>query len=37
MSRTNIYYWKCDNPLTFEEKRGYNDKYARADISGMVR
>jgi aminoglycoside phosphotransferase (APT) family kinase protein len=35
--RTNIYYWKCDNPLPVEEKLVYNDKYRLADISDMVR
>lgn len=34
--RTDIYYWKCDNPLTVEQKRVYNDKYSLADISDMV-
>ncbi len=35
--RTNIYYWKCDNPLPVEEKLVYNDKYALADITEIVR
>lgn len=35
--RTNIYYWKCDNPLPVEEKLVYNDKYRLADISDLVR
>ncbi len=35
--RTNIYYWKCDNPLPVEEKLVYNDKYKLADITDMVR
>lgn len=34
--RTNIYYWKCDNPLSVEEKLVYNDKYKLADISETV-
>lgn len=34
--RTNIYYWKCDNPLPIAEKRLYNDKYAQADITDTV-
>ena len=36
LMRTDIYYWKCDNPLSFEEKRLYNEKYRRADIAGLV-
>ncbi|MFC1627159.1 phosphotransferase family protein [Patescibacteria group bacterium] len=35
--RTNIYYWKCDNPLSVEEKLVYNDKYKLADITNTVR
>lgn len=35
--RTNIYYWKCDNPLPVEEKLVYNDKYKLADITDTVR
>lgn len=35
--RTDIYYWKCDNPLSVEEKLIYNDKYRLADISELVR
>ena len=35
--RTDIYYWKCDCPLPAEGKLVYNDKYALADISEMVR
>ena len=35
--RTDIYYWKCDSPLSLEEKRLYNDKYRQADITDMVR
>lgn len=35
--RENIYYWKCDNPISIEEKLVYNDKYQQADISEMVR
>lgn len=34
--RTNIYYWKCDSPLSIEEKQGYNTKYVLADISNIV-
>ncbi len=34
--RTDIYYWKCDNPTPVEQKRLYNDKYAAADIAGLV-
>ncbi len=34
--RTNIYYWKCDNPLPVEEKLVYNDKYKLADITKTV-
>ena len=34
--RTDIYYWKCDNPLPIEQKRVYNDKYVKADISETV-
>jgi aminoglycoside phosphotransferase (APT) family kinase protein len=35
--RTNVYYWKCDNPLPLEERRIYNDKYEHADISEEVK
>ena len=35
--RTDIYYWKCDNPLPMAEKRIYNDKYAQADIGPTVK
>lgn len=35
--RKNIYYWKCDNPLSVEEKLVYNDKYHLADITDLVR
>jgi len=35
--RTDIYYWKCDNPLPITEKRVYNDKYTKADITETVR
>jgi aminoglycoside phosphotransferase (APT) family kinase protein len=35
--RTNIYYWKCDNPLPTESKLRYNEKYALADITPLVR
>ncbi len=35
--RTNVYYWKCDNPLPVAEKRLYNDKYAQADITQTVK
>jgi BASS family bile acid:Na+ symporter len=35
-SRSDIYYWKCDNPLPVEEKLLYNNKYELADISGLV-
>lgn len=35
--RTDIYYWKCDNPLPAEEKLAYNDKYRLADIAPLVR
>ncbi len=35
--RTNIYYWKCDNPLPIKDKLVYNDKYRLADISDTVR
>ena len=34
--RTDVYYWKCDNPLPIEQKRLYNDKYAQADITDTV-
>ncbi|MAE61505.1 MAG: hypothetical protein CMJ49_09140 [Planctomycetaceae bacterium] len=34
--RTDIYYWKCDNPLPMSEKRVYNDKYGQADITETV-
>ena len=35
--RTDIYYWKCDNPLSYEQKRLYNEKYRQADIGDLVR
>jgi len=35
-SRSNIYYWKCDNPLPIEDKLLYNRKYEVADISPLV-
>ena len=35
--RTDVYYWKCDNPLPMTQKRLYNDKYAQADITETVR
>ena len=35
--RTDVYYWKCDNPLPIDEKRVYNDKYAEADITETVK
>ena len=35
--RTDIYYWKCDNPLPIEQKRVYNDKYGEADITETVK
>ena len=35
--RTDVYYWKCDNPLSYEEKRLYNEKYSQADIADLVR
>ncbi len=35
--RTNVYYWKCDSPLPLEQKRRYNEKYALADISDVIR
>ena len=35
--RTDVYYWKCDNPLSYEQKRLYNEKYRRADIGDLVR
>lgn len=35
-SRSNIYYWKCDNKLPVKEKLVYNDKYKLADISELV-
>jgi len=35
--RNNIYYWKCDNSLSVEEKLVYNDKYHLADITDLVR
>jgi aminoglycoside phosphotransferase (APT) family kinase protein len=35
-SRKQVYYWKCDCPLPLEERRLYNDKYARADIGEHV-
>jgi len=35
-SRSNIYYWKCDNPLPVEEKLVYNRKYEVADIRPLV-
>lgn len=34
--RTDIYYWKCDNPLPLEKKLLYTNKYALSDISNMV-
>ena len=34
--RTDIYYWKCDNPLPEAEKLVYNDKYRLADVSELV-
>ena len=34
--RENIYYWKCDSPLSYEEKRTYNDKYQTSDITATV-
>ncbi|MFM1550018.1 MAG: phosphotransferase family protein [Lentisphaeria bacterium] len=34
--RDNIYYWKCDSPLSYEEKRTYNDKYQTSDITATV-
>ncbi len=36
-SRSDIYYWKCDNPLPTKEKLLYNRKYEIADISDLVR
>ena len=35
--RTDVYYWKCDSPLSYEQKRLYNEKYSRADIADLVR
>lgn len=35
-ARSNVYYWKCDSPLSHEEKRSYNAKYVLADISQVV-
>jgi len=35
--RTNIYYWKCDNPLSIKDKLVYNDKYRLADITDTVK
>jgi len=35
--RTNVYYWKCDSPLSYEQKRLYNEKYRDADIGDLVR
>jgi aminoglycoside phosphotransferase (APT) family kinase protein len=35
--RTDIYYRKCDNPLSIEEKLIYNDKYKLADITELVK
>lgn len=37
--RSRIYYWKCDNPLSLEAKRGsyFADKYDRAGLDEQVR
>lgn len=34
--RTDIYYWKCDNPTPVEQKRTYNDKYSATDLTGLA-
>lgn len=36
MLRENIYYWKCDSPISIEDKQGYNDKYQHNDLKDMV-
>ena len=36
-SRSDIYYWKCDNEVPLSEKLVYNDKYRLADISDLVK
>jgi len=36
-SRSEIYYWKCDNNVPVSEKLLYNNKYEVADISNLVR
>lgn len=37
--RNNIYYWKCDSPLSIEEKRKsyFKEKYNGSDIKNVVR
>ena len=35
-SRSDIYYWKCDNAVPDEEKLNYNYKYEVADIAHLV-
>jgi aminoglycoside phosphotransferase (APT) family kinase protein len=35
-SRSDIYYWKCDNKLSDEERRNYICKYELADITELV-
>lgn len=36
--RTDIYYWKCDSPLSPETKRRlyFKEKYARADLPAQI-
>jgi aminoglycoside phosphotransferase (APT) family kinase protein len=36
--RTNIYYWKCDSPITAEAKRQlfFKEKYARHDLAEHI-
>ena len=34
--REDIYYWKCDSPLSEEQKKTYNNKYVQADITDLV-
>jgi aminoglycoside phosphotransferase (APT) family kinase protein len=37
--RENIYYWKCDNPLSLEGKKNlyFKDKYDRSDLVDRVK
>jgi aminoglycoside phosphotransferase (APT) family kinase protein len=37
--RNNIYYWKCDSPLSIEEKKKsyFKEKYSGSDIEDVVK